>query len=111
MGKGNFIKFFKDRWGIKSTLQVILVLVVFACAGFSILFVKNFIFNILGIPGNLPWYIDVIIFLVLTLPIYNGLLLIYGFIFGQFSFFWNFEKRFFSRMGNLLIKPFRGRKA
>jgi hypothetical protein len=33
----------------------------------------------------------------LILPVYNVFLLFYGFVFGQFRFFWNFEKRFFSR--------------
>lgn len=37
----------------------------------------------------------------LILPIYNLVLLFYGALFGQFRFFWNFEKRFFSRIWSL----------
>ncbi len=37
----------------------------------------------------------------LILPIYNLVLLGYGFLFGQFAFFWNFEKRFFGRIVGL----------
>ena len=37
----------------------------------------------------------------LILPIYNLVLLGYGFVFGQFAFFWEFEKRFFGRIVGL----------
>ena len=39
-----------------------------------------------------------IIYYMLILPIYNVILLGYGFLFGQFNFFWEFEKRFFNRI-------------
>ena len=35
------------------------------------------------------------------LPIYNVVLLLYGALFGQFRFFWEFEKRFFGRLVNV----------
>jgi hypothetical protein len=35
--------------------------------------------------------------------VYNLMLLMYGYLFGQFRFFWEFEKRFFQR----IAKPFR----
>jgi hypothetical protein len=35
----------------------------------------------------------------LIFPIYQVLLVFFGFIFGQFKFFWNFEKKMLSRMG------------
>jgi hypothetical protein len=34
----------------------------------------------------------------LILPVYNVFLLLYGSLFGQFRFFWEFEKRFFNRI-------------
>lgn len=40
----------------------------------------------------------------LILPFYNLMLLAYGAIFGQFRFFWEFEKRFFRRIVNLFRK-------
>jgi len=39
-----------------------------------------------------------ILYYILILPVYNLFLLFYGFIFGQFNWFWEFEKRFFRRM-------------
>ncbi len=39
-----------------------------------------------------------IAYYILILPIYNVFLLVYGFLFGQLRFFWDFEKRFFNRI-------------
>jgi hypothetical protein len=93
----------KTRWGITSTFQVLIILVVFACTGFTVLYAEEVIFQLLGIGEEKSWWMAVLLFILITLPLYNLILLIYGFIFGQFRFFWNFEKRFFGRM----INPFR----
>jgi hypothetical protein len=39
-----------------------------------------------------------VLYYLLILPVYNVLLLAYGFLFGQFHFFWEFEKRFMRRI-------------
>ena len=39
-----------------------------------------------------------VLYYVLILPVYNLFLLVYGALFGQFRFFWEFEKRFFGRL-------------
>lgn len=100
----NFMEKLKLRWGISSTWQVILILVVFSCTGFSVLYLEALIHDLLKIPAQLEWYFSALLFIVITLPLYNILLLVYGFIFGQFRFFWNFEKRFFSRITVLFTR-------
>lgn len=100
----NWISKLKNRWGITSTFQVIIILVVFACTGFSVLYAEEVIFQWLGIGEEKSWWLALILFILITLPLYNLLLLVYGFIFGQFKFFWNFEKRFFGRIINIFIK-------
>jgi len=87
----------KERWKVKGALQVILILVVFACTGFTVLFIKRPLFDFLFDGSPMPFWASVVYY-ILILPIYNVFLLIYGFIFGQFRFFWNFEKRFFNRI-------------
>lgn len=99
--KRNFVDRLKERWGISSSFQVIVILVVFACTGFSVLYLEDVVFRLLGITEPGEWYYRVMLFIVITLPLYNILLLIFGFIFGQFRFFWNFEKRFFRRIGKI----------
>ena len=98
MKKADWIEKLKIRWGITSTFQVVLILVVFACTGFTVLFVEEEIVRALNIPKEDNWWIAVLVFVFITLPLYNLILLVYGFIFGQFKFFWNFERRFFRRM-------------
>lgn len=84
------------KWDLKNTTQVVVVLVVFACTGFTVMFLKDPIVSFFTNDGEPSVWFSVIYYL-LILPIYNVILLFYGLIFGQFKFFWNFEKRMFSR--------------
>ena len=87
----------RERWKVKSTYQVIIILVVFACTGTTVAVIARPLLRAIFAPGEVPAWATVLYY-VLILPIYNLILLVYGFIFGQFGFFWNFEKRFFSRL-------------
>lgn len=104
MSHPNWIIRLKQKWNLKSTFQVIVVLIVFACTGFTILFIKRPLMHWLaGDAGNST--LGTILYYIFILPLYNILLLAYGFVFGQFDFFWQFEKRFFKRMGSMFKKP------
>jgi hypothetical protein len=93
----SWIDTLKERWKVKGALQVILILTVFACTGFTVLLIKRPLFSYLFNNNPMPLWAS-IVYYVLILPIYNVFLLIYGFVFGQFRFFWDFEKRFFNRI-------------
>lgn len=60
----------------------------------------EFVFN--EPERELPWWIDVVYYS-LILPVYQVFLLLYGFIFGQFKFFWEFEKRFIKRVKSWFV--------
>lgn len=102
--KNTFIENLKNRWNVKSAFQVVVILIVFSCTGFSVLYVEDQFYKLLDITGDYGFWMRALLFIVITLPIYNVLLLIYGFIFGQFSFFWMFEKRFFGRILTIFKK-------
>lgn len=87
----------KNRWKVKSIFQVIIILVVFALTGTTIMLLKKPLLNSLFPEGNHPIWFS-IIYYILILPVYNIVLLIYGAILGQFNFFWEFEKRFLNRI-------------
>jgi hypothetical protein len=88
------------RWNVNSGWQVIVILVVFACTGFTIMFLKKPILTFLaGEEGNTT--LGTVLYYIFILPLYNIILLAYGFIFGQFTFFWQFEKRFMERFFSL----------
>lgn len=88
----------KERWELKSTWQVILVLITFSCTGFSVLFLKEPLYSLAGIDEQTPLWWRSLYYCLTVLPAYQVLLLAWGFLFGQFRFFWNFEKRFFGRI-------------
>lgn len=92
-----WIEKLKNRWNLKSTTQVIIVLIVFACTGTTVLLIKRPLFAYWFPDGEKPLWASITYF-ILILPVYNVFLLFYGFVFGQFKFFWEFEKKFFKRI-------------
>ncbi|MDX2303425.1 MAG: DUF6787 family protein [Microscillaceae bacterium] len=100
--KSNWIKKLQQRWGLQSIKQVILVLAVFSCTGFSVLFLKEPILWLFGLDHIASSSLRFLLYLLIILPVYQVLLLAYGFLFGQFHFFWNFEKKMFHRLGKMI---------
>ena len=100
--KPGFLQRLQTKWKLDSIFQVVLVLIVFACTGFTILFVKNPILNFFGVEKG--GFVNTVLYLLLVLPLYQIFLLIYGFIFGQFNFFWEKEKQIFQRIAGLFRK-------
>ncbi len=94
----SFLRKLQQRWAVKNLIQVIWILLVFTFTGFSVLIVEEWITNFIGVPKEIPDWQRVLLFVVVTLPIYQVLLLFFGAIFGQFRFFLDFEKRFFRRI-------------
>ena len=93
----------QTRWKVGSALQVVIILIVFACTGFTVLFIKRPLFEYWFEVGEKPIWATTL-YWILILPVYNLLLLFYGFVFGQFHFFWEFEKRFFCRIISIFKK-------
>lgn len=95
----------KERWGISSNFQLIVIFMVFAITGSSSVYVaKPFLawinlnreaFGEAWWGGTIYWTLR----LLLIFPFYQVLLVIFGWLFGQFKFFWGFEKKMLSRMG------------
>ncbi len=94
-GKG-WLERLRMRWGVTSG-QVFIILLVFACTGTTVMLLKRPVVAFFAGDGEQPLLFS-ILYYVLILPIYNVILLIYGALFGQFKFFWEFEKRTFRRM-------------
>lgn len=88
----------KSRWGIESSFQVIVILIVFACTGFTALYAREFVFGLLGVTNEFPFWQRALIWVVTILPLYNLFLYIYGTIFGQREFFTLFLKKTLGRL-------------
>ncbi|MBM1106901.1 diacylglyceryl transferase [Aurantibacter crassamenti] len=95
----------KERWGVSSNFQLIIIFIVFSITGSSAVFVAKPFLEWIGLNresfanawfgGALYWLLRIL----LIFPFYQILLVIYGWLLGQFKFFWEFEKKMLSRMG------------
>ena len=94
-GRG-WIERLAARWKV-SPSRALIILVVFACTGFTVMFLKRPIVAWATGEGEASTWFSVLYY-VLILPFYNLILLVYGALFGQLRFFWDFEKRFFGRL-------------
>lgn len=88
---------FKKKWNIESNFQLFIILIIFAVTGSSTLYVRKGAFYLMGITEDTNIWIKVILYIVIIFPAYNVMLLIVSFIFGQFKFAWEFEKKMFLR--------------
>jgi len=100
------MKKLKERWGISSTWQILIILLVFSITGSSSVYVGKPVLEWVGLARanfspDFLWggFIYYFLRLLLIFPIYQVLLVTFGWIFGQFNFFWNFEKTMLSRIG------------
>ncbi|MBN4081561.1 hypothetical protein JYU23_00365 [bacterium AH-315-C07] len=96
-----FVKL-RNKWGIRSTWDIILILIVFALAGSSVLHVSGFVSSFLGFDESTSLGVKVVVRILIIFPVYQILLLMYSFILGQFNFFWEKEKK----MGKWIINLF-----
>ena len=87
----NFWGRMKSRWGV-SNWGVAAIFVAFSLAGSTVLRVTGPIMNFVlpdGAPRWLWWMARILI----IVPVYQVLLLMYGTILGQFRFFWEKERK------------------
>ena len=95
----------KKKWGIKSNFQLVVIFIVFGITGSASVFLGEPILSYLKINDELfidiylGKYIYIFIKIILIFPLYQILLLIFGAVFFQFTFFWNIEKEMLKKIG------------
>jgi len=90
----------KKRWNITSNWQIAIILIVFAVTGSSATYIGKPILNYFNITQDnlhsiLYWFIRIILLFI----VYQFMLVFFGWLFGQFQFFWKFEKKMLCRIG------------
>ena len=94
------MKNLKRRWNITSNLQLVLIMIVFAINGSFAAWVAKPVTAFFDLsPERMGPWVYYPIRILLIFPIYQLTLPLAGFMFGQFKFFWEFEKKFLSRIG------------
>lgn len=93
------MKKLKERWEIESNFQLIIIFTVFAITGSASAWLSKPFSIWLGITKDDFGFWFTPLRLLLIFPIYQVLLVFIGFLFGQFRFFWAFEKKMLRSMG------------
>ena len=89
----------KEKWGITSNFQIIIILLVFSITGSIAVVVAKPALNLVGLDKEVlsPWiFWPIRIFIIF--PIYQVLIVVIGALFGQFKFFWAFQKKMLVRL-------------
>ena len=90
----------ENKWVVDQRWELIRIFIVFAITGSSSVVVGRPVIKLIGITQeNLHPFLYWILFITISLVFYQILLVILGWIFGQFQFFWNFEKKMIRRFG------------
>ena len=94
------MKRLKEKWGITSNFQLFIICIVFAITGsFSVLITEPVILFLFGDLDGLNPLLSWLLRILIIFPIYQALLLFFGFIFFQYKFFYQFEKKFLKKIG------------
>lgn len=87
----------KYKWGIKSNFQLLIIFLVFSVTGSLTLWIAKPLLSLLKIEKELWFFWPARILIIF--PVYQILIVIIGALFGQFRFFWDFEKKILRRLG------------
>ncbi|WP_299252108.1 DUF6787 family protein [uncultured Aquimarina sp.] len=90
----------EKKWNVTYRWELIAIFIAFAVTGSTAARISDPIIQLIGFDtestsGWIYWPLRIL----LIFPVYQILLLIVGWIFGQFKFFWWFEKKMLRRMG------------
>ena len=88
------------KWVVDYKWEMIRIFIVFALTGSSSVLIGRPILKFVGISKeNLNPVLYWILFILLGLIFYQIMLVAFGWLFGQFKFFWDFEKKMLKRFG------------
>ncbi len=90
----------ENKWVVTYKWEMIRIFIVFALTGSSSVIVGKPMLKIIGITKeNLNIALYWFLYIVIGLIFYQILLVTLGWLFGQFNFFWEFEKKMLRRFG------------
>ena len=88
-----------DKFHAKSFKHLIIIFLVFALSGSASLSMSSSILNAINLKELVNFYpLYLLVRIIFLIPIYQLVLIIMAILFGEFRYFWNFEKKFFKRL-------------
>lgn len=90
----------ENKWIVTYKWEMIRIFIVFAITGSSSAMISKPIMIAIGITKeNLNPIVYWALYIIIGLVFYQLLLVFFGWLFGQFQFFWEFEKKMLQKMG------------
>ena len=88
-----------NKFQANSIQHLVIIFLVFALSGSGSLFISSPILKALSLEELIsPYPLYIFVRIILIIPIYQLLLIIIASLFGQFNYFWKFEKKFLKRL-------------
>jgi hypothetical protein len=95
-------KKWQEKWKV-GPWQLFLIICTFAVTGTLTAWISRQATTWTGMDADSPWALKLLLRLGILVFGYQVIILAVSFLFGQFPFFWNYEKKILRRFG--LIKP------
>jgi len=94
----------QEKWGL-STQTFWIVFIAFGLTGTTTAFLTRFVTKWLGMDANSEWYYRLGVRMFMLLFGYQVILLSYGFLLGQWAFFWKYELKLLRKLKILPPAP------
>ena len=90
----------ENKWIVEERWELIRIFIVFAITGSSSMLISRPVVKLIDSSfKNLSTFVYWLIFIFVSLIFYQILLIFWGWVLGQFEFFWKFEKKMLKRFG------------
>ena len=87
------------KFNANSIQHLFIIFIIFAISGSGTLFISSSILIALGLDKLITFYpLYIFVRIILIIPIYQFILIIIASLFGEFDYFWKFEKKFLQRL-------------
>ena len=87
------------RFSAKSNKHLLIIFTIFALSGSSSLFISSPILSAINLDSLITYYpLYLLVRILIIIPIYQIVLIIIATLFGEFNYFWKFEKKFLRRL-------------
>ena len=88
-----------NKFKANSIRHLFIIFIIFALSGSGSLFISSPILIVLGLDKLITFYpLYIFVRIILIIPIYQIILIIIASLFGEFNYFWKFEKKFLQRL-------------
>jgi hypothetical protein len=87
----------KVRWEINSYWQMAVIFIVFGITGSSAVKLAAPVLETFGISDDMSGWLYWPLRIIIIFPVYQLLLIFFGWLFGEFEFFWKIEKKMLAR--------------